>query len=106
MLAEVKMALRITTTAYDPEIARLILSAVSDLGIVDVEAAGVSLSIASNGTVTDTSTITDNLLIRAIITYVRLNFGTPDDYDRLYQSYWEQKAQLISASGYGLPEVV
>lgn len=106
MLAEVKMALRITTTAYDPEIARLILAAVGDLGIVDVEAAGVSLSIASDGTVTDSSTITDNLLIRAIITYVRLNFGTPDDYDRLYQSYWEQKAQLISATGYGLPEVV
>lgn len=106
MLAEVKMALRITTTAYDPEIARLILSAVSDLGIVDVEAAGVSLSIAVDGTVTDSSTITDQLLIRAIITYVRLNFGSPDDYDRLYQSYWEQKAQLISATGYGLPEVV
>lgn len=106
MLAEVKMALRITTTAYDPEIARLILSAVSDLGIVDVEAAGVNLSIASDGTVTDSSTITDQLLIRAIITYVRLNFGSPDDYDRLYQSYWEQKAQLISATGYGLSEVV
>lgn len=106
MLNETKMALRISTNAYDPEIARLILAAVGDLGIVDVEAAGVSLSIASDGTVTDTSTITDNLLIRAIITYVRLNFGTPDDYDRLYQSYWEQKAQLISATGYGLPEVV
>ncbi len=106
MLAEVKLALRITTTAYDSEIARLILAAVGDLGIVDVEAAGVNLYIASDGTVTDSSTITDQLLIRAIITYVRLNFGSPDDYDRLYQSYWEQKAQLISASGYGLPEVV
>lgn len=106
MLAEVKMALRISTSAYDAEIARLILAAVGDLGIVDVEAAGVSLSIANDGTVTDSSTITDQLLIRAIITYVRLNFGSPDDYDRLYQSYWEQKAQLISATGYGLPGVV
>lgn len=106
MLAEVKMALRISTSAYDAEIARLILAAVGDLGIVDVEAAGVNLSIASDGTVTDSSTITDQLLIRAIITYVRLNFGSPDDYDRLYQSYWEQKAQLISATGYGLSEVV
>lgn len=106
MLAEVKMALRISTSAYDAEIARLILAAVGDLGIVDVEAAGVSLSIANDGTVTDSSTITDQLLIRAIITYVRLNFGSPDDYDRLYQSYWEQKAQLISATGYGLSEVV
>lgn len=108
MINETRMALRINTTAYDPEIARLILAAVSDLGIVDVEAAGVAITITPTQTgevVTDTSTITDQLLIRAIITYVRLNFGTPDDYDRLYQSYWEQKAQLISASGYGLSEV-
>lgn len=105
MLKETKMALRITTTAYDPEIARLILAAVGDLGIVDVTAAGVVFTINQDGTVTDTSTISDQLLIRAIITYVRLNFGTPDDYDKLYQSYWEQKAQLISATGYGLPGV-
>ena len=30
----------------------------------------------------------------AIITYVRLNFGQPSDYDRLKESYDEQKKQL------------
>ena len=109
MLNETKMALRVKTSIYDGEIARLILAAVGDLGIVDVAAAGVSLSIAATTTgeiVTDNSTITDQLLIRAIITYVRVHFGSPDDYDKLERSYNEQKAQLITATGYGLPEVV
>lgn len=106
MLSETKMALRIKTNTYDGEIARLIEAAVGDLGIVDVDAAGVSFIISATTageTVTDNSTITDQLLIRAIITYVRLHFGSPDDYDKLERSYNEQKAQLITASGYGLP---
>lgn len=109
MLNETKMALRIKTNTYDGEIARLIEAAVGDLGIVDVEAAGVSLTVAATTegeTVIDNSTITDQLLIRAIITYVRLHFGSPDDYDKLERSYNEQKAQLITASGYGLPAEV
>ena len=109
MLSETKMALRIKTDIYDGEIARLIEAAVGDLGIVDVEAAGVSLTVtttATGETVTDNSTISDQLLIRAIITYVRLHFGSPDDYDRLERSYNEQKAQLISCTGYGLPAEV
>jgi len=106
MLNETKLALRIKTNIYDAEIARLIEAAVGDLGIVDVDAAGVSFIISATTTgetVTDNSTITDQLLIRAIITYVRLHFGSPDDYDKLERSYNEQKAQLITASGYGLP---
>lgn len=106
MLSETKMALRIKTNIYDGEIARLILAAVGDLGIVDVEAAGVSLTVTATTegeTVTDNSTITDQLLIRTIITYVRLHFGSPEDYDKLERSYNEQKAQLISCTGYGLP---
>lgn len=89
MLDKVKTALRITTTAFDDEITDLINAACGDLGIVGVAAV---------------STTTDPLLIRAIITYCRLHFGQPDDYDRLKASYDEQKAQLISCTGYGLPE--
>lgn len=87
MLTETKLAMRITTNAYDNEINRLIAAACADLGIVDVEA--------------DVST-TDPLLQQAIITYVRLHFGTPEDADYLQRSYDEQKAQLISNSDYGL----
>lgn len=89
MLEKVKTALRITTTAFDDEISDLIEAACGDLGIVGVEAL---------------STTTDPLLIRAIITYCRVNFGSPEDFDRLKRSYDEQKAQLLSCTGYGLPE--
>jgi hypothetical protein len=89
MLDKVKLALRITTDAFDSEITDLIGAACADLGIVGVTA---------------TSDTSDPLLIRAITTYCRLHFGQPDDYDRLKASYDEQKAQLISCTGYGLPE--
>lgn len=86
MLEAVKLAMRISTTAYDAELNSLIAAACLDLGV-----AGVPVE----------STTTDALLTRAIITYCRLNFGTPDDYDNLAESYWQQKAQLQMAAGYG-----
>ena len=87
MLGKVKLALRITTDAFDSEITDLINAACADLGVVGVDVE---------------STTTDPLLTRAIITYCRLHFGSPDDYDRLRDSYAEQKAQLITCTGYGL----
>lgn len=87
MLNKVKMALRITTNAYDAELEDLINAACADLGVVGVEAS------SSTG---------DSLLTMAIITYARMRFGQPDDYERLKASYDEQKAQLISCTGYGL----
>ena len=87
MLNKVKLALRVTTDAFDTEITGLINAAIADLGIV-----GVDTLITTE----------DALLTRAIITYCRVHFGEPDDYDRLKKSYDEQKAQLISATGYGL----
>ena len=88
LLEKVKQAMRISTNAYDDSITQLINASVKDIGIV-----GVSFE----------TTTTDSLLIQAVITYCRLNFGTPSDYDRLKASYDEQKAQLISCTGYGLP---
>lgn len=89
MLEKVKLALRITTDAFDDEITDEIEAACGDLGIV-----GVSASSETD----------DPLLIRAITTYCKLHFGELDGnvYDRLKASYDEQKAQLISATGYGL----
>lgn len=87
MLSRVKLALRVTTDAFDSEITGLIEAACADLGVVGVDAE---------------STTTDPLLTRAIITYCRVNFGSPDDYDRLKASYDEQKAQLITCTGYGM----
>lgn len=88
LLDKVKQAMRISTNAYDDSITQLINASVKDIGIV-----GVSFE----------TTTADTLLIQAVITYCRLNFGTPSDYDRLKKSYDEQKAQLQSCTGYGLP---
>lgn len=99
MLAKVKMAKRISTTVFDPELLDLIAAAIADLKLI-----GIQFDVAevmSDGMVVD-YTITDPLISRAITTYVVMNFGSPDDYDRLKESYDEQKGQLRETSGYGL----
>lgn len=78
-----KTALRVVTTAYDSEIESYISAAELDLGI-----AGVEFNEA------------DELVQKAIMTYVRMSFGDPANYDRLKASYDEQKAQLQNATGY------
>ena len=83
-LDKVKMGLRISTTAYDEELADLINAAKIDLGI-----AGVTVPSEL-----------DEIVTRAIITYCKMSFGLPEDYDRLKRSYDEQKAQLVTATGY------
>ena len=83
MLDKVKTALRITTNKLDEEISDLIEAAKKDLGIV-----------------ADKIDDKDPLTRQAIITYCRLNFGSPDDFDRLRESYWEQKAQLRANPNY------
>jgi hypothetical protein len=78
------MAMRVTTSSYDTEIQEYINSAMLDLGIAGVEVPQT----------------TDALLNKAILTYVRMSFGSPADYDKLKASYDEQKAQLMNATGY------
>lgn len=83
-LDKVKMGLRISTTALDDEIADLIKAAEQDLGI-----AGVVLP-----------TSLDEICTTAIITYCKMRFGIPEDAEWLKKSYDEQKAQLVTATGY------
>ena len=84
MLPATKLALRITTTAFDSQITGLLNAAMLDLGV-----AGVIVPSEM-----------DALVQQACITYVRMNFGQPDEYDRLKRSYDEQKAQLSTCTGY------
>lgn len=84
MIDKVKMALRISTSAYDNELNDLIAAAKQDLGVA--------------GAVLPTSL--DEICQRAVITYCKMSFGLPEDYDRLKASYDEQKAQLVTATGY------
>lgn len=83
MLDKAKKALRLTTSAYDDELADLIQAALLDLGIA--------------GVLTEEP---DELVQRAVLTYVRMHFGKPDDYDRLAASYDAQKGALQIATGY------
>ena len=86
LLDKVKLALKLTTNAYDDDLTGLTEAAKLDLGI-----AGVVLP-----------TTLDALCERAIITYVMVHFGASADadYKRLKASYDEQKAQLQTATGY------
>lgn len=86
MLNKVKLALRLTTDAYNSELNDLIEAAKLDLGI-----AGVILPASL-----------DAIVERAIITYCKVHFSalTDGEWSRLKESYDEQKAQLATATGY------
>lgn len=77
------MALRIRTDTFDAELESLISAAMLDLGVAGVEPEEL-----------------DDLVTRAVITYCKMSFGLPEDYDRLKKSYDEQKAQMSNATGY------
>ena len=78
ILPKVKLSLRIVNDAFDGEITDLIEAAIVDLGIAGVKNTDLSKPI----------------ILQAVTTYVKLNFGSPEEYDRLKRSYDEQKAQL------------
>lgn len=84
MLELVKKALRLTTTSFDDELQLEIEAALLDLGV-----AGVIVPEEQ-----------DALVKLAVITYCKMRFGEPDEYDRLKASYDEQKAQLVTCTGY------
>ena len=85
-LKKVKLALRLSETDFDDELLDLMQSALIDLNIAGV-----------NG---EKALVTDPAVRTAVITYCKLHFGQPDDYDRLKKSYDEQKAQLSMSTGY------
>lgn len=85
MLELVKMALRIKTDAYDAQLNMLIEAAAADIGIAGV----INIDTAD-----------DPIIQQAVCTYCALNFGTPNDAERLKKSYDEQKAQLATHTGH------
>lgn len=84
ILTKVKVALRISEDDFDDEIKDIIEAALGDLGIAGV---------------TNTAVI-NPMIRRAVITYCKMHFGEPDEYERLKASYDEQKAQLSMATGF------
>ena len=101
MLKEAKTALRITVNDFDSELALLMEAGAKDLEIAGVELPGtVTFTTAQDGSVTDGSTLTDALVMRAILTYTAMRFGNPPNYDKLEDAYETQKVQLMHATGY------
>ena len=84
MLDAVKRALRLTGHAYDEELTELIHAALLDLGIAGVTEYGED----------------DALVLNAVKTYCKMNFGHPEDFDRLQASYEAQKGAMQIATGY------
>jgi hypothetical protein len=79
ILDDAKLALRLSNTAYDIEILDLIDCAKADLGL--------------SGLITIDET--DTLIKRAILTYVKANFGWDNpDSERLMDSYLMLKSHL------------
>lgn len=84
LVAQAKLAARITTDAFDSQVDLLLDSAMLDLGVAGVEVPEPY----------------DALVEQAAITYFLMRFGQPDEYERLKRSYDEQKAQLATCTGY------
>lgn len=89
LLTDAKLRLRLHTDAFNDEIKDLIEAAASDLvnrqAIQSEQIAALPI---------------DPLIKRAILTYVRAFFGTPEHPELLKADYDEQKATLMSTTGY------
>ena len=91
MRNKAKLALRVSTDAFDNEIDTLIDAAIADLDI-----AGVNVTNAQEDA-------NNPLLVQAITLYCKLYFGEPEraeTWDRLKAAYDEQKTRLSLARGY------
>ena len=88
LLTDAKLRLRLHINAFDDEIGDLIEAAAADLVKRN--------AIQESQLVVDM----DPLIKRAILTFVRAHFGTPEDPERLKADYDEQKATLMMTSGY------
>lgn len=97
LLDDVKVAVRVVSSAYDTELTDLIKAALKDMGITDIKTA---MLVETNP---------DPLIKRAVITYCKMNFGyaqfsdtkgSAGYYANLKAAYDEQKAQMLMSSQY------
>ena len=86
MLAKIKLALRISTNAFDTEIQTLIDAAISEMNGLGVTAA--------------TADTTDPQIISAVVAYCKWQFGNNEDADRWRDIYHIKLGQLKTMTGY------
>ena len=102
MFAEVKAMLPVSGDDYDAEIILQIKAAALDLTMTsEIVLPGViSITRSAQGIVTDSSTVTDELIITAIATWCNMRIGNPPNYDALKAAYESMKGSLRLSSGY------
>ncbi len=103
MFAEVKAMLPVSGDAYDAEIIMQIKAAERDLTTsAEVVLPGeITISRdAATGVVTDTSTVTDELIMTAIATWCNMRIGNPPNYENLLKAYESLKGQMRLSGHY------
>ena len=102
MFAEVKESLPISGDDYDGQIIREIKAAALDLTTsAEIELPGtIEITRSSQGVITDTSTLTDELIITAIATWCNMRIGNPPNYDNLLKAYESLKGQMRLSKSY------
>ena len=103
MFAEVKDTLPISGDDYDAQIIREIKACALDLTTSAEIILPGTISITRNaetGVITDTSTLTDELIITAISIWCNMRIGNPPNYDSLLKAYESLKGQLRLSKSY------
>ncbi|MBQ8074285.1 MAG: DNA-packaging protein [Clostridia bacterium] len=85
LLERVKIANRITTSAYDDELEELIKEAKADLGLKGIDLFGKE---------------EDANIRRAIVVYCCIHHGQREDREMLQRSYDDLKSRLSMSTGY------
>ena len=107
MFAEVKAMLPVSGDDYDAEIIMQIKAAALDLtrtseiilpGVISIE----RTQDAQTGvwTISDNSTVTDELVTTAIATWCNMRIGNPPNYDQLRAAYESMKGSMRLSSSY------
>ena len=111
MFAEVKAMLPVSGDGYDAEIIMQIKAAALDLtrtsefimpGVISIER---TQSQSGEWTISDNSTVTDELVTTAIATWCNMRIGNPPNYDNLLKAYESLKGQLRLSKTYTTSEV-
>ena len=103
MFAEVKDMLPVSGDDYDAQIITQIKAAALDLTrtseIIMPGEINISLN-AETGVISDTSTVTDELIITAIATWCTMRIGNPPNYDQLRAAYESMKGSMRLSGSY------
>jgi hypothetical protein len=107
VFSDVKETLPISGDDYDAEIIMQIKACANDLtrtaeinlpGVIDITR--TQNQQTGEWTVTDNSTITDELIIATICVWCNMRIGNPPNYDSLLKAYESLKGQLRLSSHY------